>query len=175
MAITTVQPKTSKITGGVIIDVIGSNFVEPQFEQTLLASDFTDTSTTQASATFDATSESVLLQLPEAINQKASVRYNNNFNESFFLEIDFTRNVRSFPLINGAKALGIELVDQANLLNKVRIFVQYDQTESYLLVVETWSGGSLVHREDMAIDHRVIESLAVKSQNPKTPRLIVLN
>lgn len=163
MSITTVQPKTSKLTGGVIIDVIGSDFVDTQFDQNIVAAEFTDVSTTQASATFDATSESVLLQLPEAINQKAAVQYNNLFNESFFLELSFTRNVRSFPLINGAKALGVELVDQANVLNKVRIFVQYDQYKSYILVVETWKNGAIDNREEMAFDHRKIESLVVKA------------
>lgn len=162
MGLTRVEPKTSKVTGGVLLDLYDSGLQEPETQLDLSASNITNTSSGAGAINFHSASK-IKLSIGEDINARASFDLERIFPEVFDLELFFTRSIRSFPLINDAKALGFELIDQGNLANKIKIFVHYQETKGYLLVVETWLGTSLNHREEMPFDHRKIQTLSVKA------------
>jgi hypothetical protein len=156
-----VEPKTSKITGGVTIDLYGNDFIENQFLSYLQAAEYTDTSS--SNGTVGVLTQGISLTLPEEVNQRASVDLNKIMGESFELRLSFTRDVRSFPLIDRMKALGIECIDQTSILNRTRVFVEYREGRGYLLVVEAWESSSIVSREEMPFDPKNIEELIVKA------------
>lgn len=162
MALNSVEPKTSKLTGGVTLDLYGSGFEETQLD--ILPDNINSVDTSSSGGVVDFLSPTgVKLSLPEAINERASFRLVQTFDESFDFELFYTESARSFPLINDAKGLGFEVVDQLNTLNKVKLFIQYRQVVGYLLVVETWNGTTLVNREERPFDIRDIESFRIRA------------
>lgn len=162
MALTTVEPKTSKVTGGVLLDLYGSNLVEPETD--ILFDNDTIVPTNNAGGSVQLNlNGSARLSLSETIGARASVDLNRILPECFDLELFFTRNVRSFPLINDAKGLGIQLTDHDNIANVIKVFIQYKESRGYLLVIEYWTGTVLNSRDEMPFDHRNVETLSVKA------------
>ena len=162
MALDSIQPKTSKITGGVIFDIFGSGFNEPQTETLIGSGNSTDTSSSGGVVDY-LSPDGAMLSLPATINERASILLSEIFNESFDLELFFSKTIRSFPLVHDAKSLGFELIDQGNILNKVRIFLEYKNQYGYQLVVETWNGVTLVERDERAFDPHDIDTFRVKA------------
>lgn len=159
MAIFNIEPKTSKVTGGVIIDITGNNFVQTPFELYPLTSNVTDTSTTQSSIS-DLTN-GLSLKVPEQTNQRASFKINQVFPEAFRIKVAYEAAAQSFPVTNNTNLIGIELQDTSNPSRKVRYFITYNQTSGYQIALEEKLGTSIIYRYEEFIDPTEISEIGL--------------
>jgi hypothetical protein len=159
VAIFNIEPKTSKITGGVIIDITGTQFEHPAFELIPLVSNVIDTSTTQA--TIEDKSNGLSLQVPELLSQRASFKINQLFPEAFKLKAEIELAPQSMPIIKNGNLVGIEIQDSLNPSKKVRYFITYNQGYGYQVVLEEKFGTSILYRKEEFINPQEITEISI--------------
>ena len=126
MAIFNIEPKTSKVTGGVTIDITGNNFSQEAINFVPIAEDVINTSTTQS--ILENKPSGLSLQIPEILNQRASFRMAQLFPEAFKIKIQYEAVAQSFPVTNNTILVGLELQDASNPSKKIRYYVTYNQS-----------------------------------------------
>lgn len=159
MAIFSIEPKTSKITGGVTIDVQGNSFSQEAFDLDLLIENVADTSTTFSS--IENNPEGILLKIPEMLNQRASFKINENFLEAFKITVDFSYVGQSLPIIKNLIPIGIEIKDKSNLSKKIRYYITFNQLKGYRVVLEERLGTSIVYKYEEPIGPSEISSIGL--------------
>lgn len=159
MAIFNIEPKTSKVTGNVIIDISGNNFQQTPFELSPLVSNIIDTSTSQS--LLEDKPLGLSLQVPELINQRASFRVDEVFPEAFKLKVAFKLSPLSTPIIKNANLIGIELQDRSNLSKKIRYFITYNQIKGYQIVLEEKFGTSTLYRKEVFVDPNDLTEISI--------------
>lgn len=159
MAILNIEPKTSKVTGGVIIDIQGNGFAQTPFGLAPLTSNVIDTSTSQ-SGLHDSTN-GLILRVPEEINQRASFRIDAIFPEAFKIKIAFNLQPLSMPIIKNSNLIGIELADANNPSRKVRYFVSYSEIKGYQLILEEKIGTTTIYRKEELVNPSSILEIGI--------------
>lgn len=161
MAIFNIEPKTSKVTGGVTIDVTGTNFVKTPFELAPLTTNVINTSTTQAALTD--TVNGLVLSVSENTAQRASFEIDQDFPRAFNLCLDFNFLAQSIPLIHKSVLIGLELKDLSNPSKKIRYYISYDQFQGYQIVLEEKLGTSILYRKEEFIDPNAINKIGLEA------------
>ena len=161
MAIFSIEPKTSKITGGVTIDISGNNFTSTPFSIIPTTLNVTDLSTTQTTLTDS--SEGLLLTVNESLNQRAAFQFNQTFPEAYKLIADISLMPLSMPLIKNSILIGYEIINSLNLTERIRFFVSYTQFDGYKLVIEKKLGTSTIYREECNIDPNEITNIGINN------------
>lgn len=159
MAITNIEPKTSKISGGVFIDVTGTDFVQTPYELIPTTSNVTDTST--VSSSLEDKVSGLSLQMPESTGERASFAISQLLPEAFKLKAEIGLMPLSLPLINNAILIGLELKYASNPSKKIRYYIKYDQTQGYQIVLEEKLGTSIIYRKEQFIDPESISSIGL--------------
>lgn len=159
MAIYSIEPKTSKVTGGVIIDITGTNFLKSSFEFLPTVSTVIDTSTNLAS--LEDTNLGLKFNLPENIGQRASFEVDREFPEAFKVEVDFELTELSLPLVKNTILLGLEVIQTVNTSKKIRYYLSYSHIKGYQIILEEKFGTSVIYRKEEIIDISKIEKIGL--------------
>lgn len=159
MAIFNIEPKTSKVTGGVIIDVTGNGFEKTPFELIPLTSNVTNTSTSQS--LIEDKSTGLSLQVPEAINQRASFQINQVLPEACKVKVGFQLAPLSTPIIKNANLIGIELQEVANPSHKIRYLITFNEIKGYQIVLEEKIGTSTIYRKEDFINPSEVTEIGI--------------
>ncbi len=159
MAIFSIEPKTSKITGGVTIDITGNNFLKPKYEIVPSISNVINTSTNLAS--LEDNTAGIKLNITENLSQRSSFRLDRLMPSAFKMLLDFSILPLSLPLIKNAKLLGFELISEDNTSKKIRLYFNYSELKGYQLVLEEKLGTSLISRVEESINPNSVEKLGI--------------
>lgn len=160
MAIFNIQPKTSKVTGGVIVDISGNGLLKDLFSIKPTTLNVSDTSTSQSN--IEDTEVGLLLRVPELLNQRASFKINETFLEGFKLTVDFDYLGQSMPIIKNSIPIGIELQDKSNTSKKIRYYITFNQKRGYQIVLEEKFGTSLIYRHEELIGPSELGSIGLE-------------
>lgn len=161
MAIFSIEPKTSKITGGVTIDISGNSFLSTPFSIIPSISGVVDKSTTLAS--IEDSADGLLLNVQESTNQRAAFQLDRIFPEAYKLISDISLMPLSMPLIKNTILVGYEVINSSNLTERVRFFISYNQFSGYKLVIEKKSGTSTLYRDECNIDPNEITQIGINN------------
>lgn len=161
MAIFSIEPKTSKITGGVTIDISGNGFTSTPFSIIPSISNVTDKSTTQASIS-DST-EGLILTVNEALNQRAAFQINQTFPEAYKISSNVELLGLSMPINPNSILVGYEVINSLNLTERIRFFISYNQFNGYKTVIEKKSGTSTIYREECNIDPNQVTKIGINN------------
>lgn len=159
MAIFNIEPKTSKVTGGVTIDITGNNFSQEAINFVPIAEDVINTSTTQS--ILENKPSGLSLQIPEILNQRASFRMAQLFPEAFKIKIQYEAVAQSFPVTNNTILVGLELQDASNPSKKIRYYVTYNQSYGYQIVLEEKLGTTVLYRKEDFINPSAINEIGL--------------
>lgn len=159
MAIFSIEPKTSKITGNVVIDIVGNNFSTTPFYLQPTTTSVINTSTTQS--VIEDTSSGLLLKVPEVLNQRASFKINRTFPEAFKIKVNYGFLAQSMPIIKNNILIGLELQDTSNTSKKIRYYITFNQTSGYQVVLEERLGTSILYRREEFINPSVITEIGL--------------
>lgn len=159
MAIFNIEPKTSKVTGGVRIDITGNNFLQESIDFKPMAEDVINTSTTQS--ILENKTLGLSLQVPEILNQRASFRITEVFPEAFKIKIQYEPVAQSFPVTNNTILVGLELQDISNPAKKIRYYVTYNQSYGYQIVLEEKLGTTVLYRKQDFINPSAINEIGL--------------
>ena len=159
MAIFNIEPKTSKVTGGVIIDINGTQFENSAFELLPLVNNVVNTSTTQS--VIENKISGLSLQVPEVLNQRASFKIDQVFPEAFKLKVEVELTPLSMPIIKNINIIGIEISETSNPSKKIRYFVTYNQSHGYQIVLEEKLGTTILYRKEDFINPSGITEISV--------------
>lgn len=157
MGLSHVEPKTSKITGNVILDIYGLNFNSNELK--INTDNIVDICSSAASISKMAAG--IKLMLPAVTGQKAGFMLGEVFNSVFDIDVSFTKGPRTMHGVTKTRLVGIDCLSERNISSKVRVFAEYIQEKGFLLVVETVEYGQIKHREERFFDVSDIQSLRV--------------
>ena len=159
--ITAIEPKSSRIAGGINIEILGEDLFSPLVSEELTLGISQDTSV-DGTLTQD---EGITFFVPATTNARAQVTMNRIFPEVFSLGFKIKRTHRSFPSTHKSRTLEVEVVDPNDITKIVRVGFEYLDRSGHNLFIETYQGPLLLAKDSQNINPNLIDKLTIKKSD----------
>lgn len=173
MAIVNIEPKTSKVTGGVVVDITGSDFLKDEIIFTPSITNTIDTSTSQGSISDH--DKGIVLSVPEKLGQRASFKVDELFPEAFKARVRFSHLPTSMSIIKNNILIGLELKRTDNPSRRIRYFVTYDHKDGYKIVLEERLGTSVLYLREEFINPNTISEIGLEASGKYVHGILKIN
>lgn len=154
--ISSIEPKTSRISGGVYFDLFGEDFFSPGYD--FIINDLIYNNQSYGGGTVTDTSSGAEFFIPNTVNASARIKLDKVFGSAYDLQIDFERMIKSFPAIDKARVFEVEAQNRNNLSQVVKFGLEYLDQSGHSAIIEYWESSSLIHRESISINPNKIQS-----------------
>ena len=159
MSILSIEPQTSRISGGVFFDLFGTNFLATAYDVDFSSAMYSGQS--YGGGTVTDVSDGSEFFIPNTVNAAARVRLTKIFSEAFDLEIEIEKMTKSFPAIDKARLFEFEVQNRNNLAQVIRCGLEYLDQSGHSAIIEFWNGSTLVSREEIRINPNEIKCLRI--------------